>query len=71
MTDSVRMNTTASAAAGPMICANCHRGEQTNAMGWLKLGEMDTGGIRGGRTHRDAHTERDTRLPKFGALVRR
>jgi hypothetical protein len=32
---------------------------------------MDTGGIRGGRTHRDAHIERDTRLPKFGALVRR
>jgi hypothetical protein len=45
MTDSVRMNTTASAVAGPMICANCRRGEQTNTMGWLKLGEMDTGGI--------------------------
>ena len=38
------METPASAAAGPTVGANCYRGEQTDAIGWLKLGPMDTGG---------------------------
>ena len=28
---------------------SCRRGEQTDAMGWLELGPMDAGGIRGGK----------------------
>ena len=44
MTDPVRMNTPASTAAGPTVGANCRRGEQTDAIGWLKLGPMDAVG---------------------------
>ena len=55
--DPVRMNTPAGAAAGPTVGANCRRGVTTDAMGWLNLGPMDTGGIRGGVVHRKAHTE--------------
>ena len=35
----------ASAAAGPTVGANCRRGEQTDAMGRLKLGPMDASGF--------------------------
>ena len=41
MTDPVRMNTPASAAGGPTVGTNYRRGEQTDAMGRLKLGPMD------------------------------
>ena len=38
------METPASAAAGPMVGSNYRRGEQTDAIGWLKLGPIDAGG---------------------------
>ena len=40
----VRMETLASAAAGPTVGANYHHGEQTDAIGWLKLEPMDADG---------------------------
>ena len=71
--DPVRMNTPASAAAGPTVGANCRRGETTDAMGRLKLGPMDAGDTGEGLcvgTHTQTHTHAHD-LPRFGALVRR
>src|SRR5664279_3856918 len=60
MMDPVRMKTPASAAAGPTVGANCRGGVTADAIGWLELGPMDAGGIRGGiapvsYTHLRAH----------------
>ena len=44
MREPVRLKIPASAAVGPTVDANCRRGEQTDAMGWLMLGPMDTVG---------------------------
>ena len=44
MKEPVRMNTPASAAAGPTVGANYRRGELIDAMGWLELGPMDAVG---------------------------
>ena len=44
------MNTPAGAAASPTVDANCRRVDKTDAMGWLELGPMDSGGSgEGGR----------------------
>jgi hypothetical protein len=50
MMDPGRMKTPASTTASPTVGANYHRGEHTDAMGWLEFWPTDTGGIRGGRT---------------------
>jgi hypothetical protein len=47
--DPVRMDAPAGVAASPMVGANCHRGEQTYAMGRLKLGLMYANGSGGGK----------------------
>ena len=71
--DPDRMNTPASAAAGPTVGANCRRGETTDAIGRLMLGPMDPGdtgeGLCVGK-HTDTHTHTHD-LPRFRALVRR
>jgi hypothetical protein len=59
MTDPVRMKTPASAAAGPMVGANCRGGVTAVAMGRLKAGMMDTGGSGEGRCSKD-HTWKNT-----------
>jgi hypothetical protein len=54
-----------------VLLSSCHRGEQTYAMGWLKIGPMEDGRFRGGG-HTDKHAQKETQgLPRFGALVRR
>jgi hypothetical protein len=62
-TDPVRMNTLASVAAGPMVGAKCHLGEQTYAMGRLELGPNGTRGFRGVK-----HTEEHDRKERHNYL---
>jgi len=53
--DPVRMKTPAGAAASPTVGANYRRVDEKDAMGWLKLGPMDSGGSgEGGRA--EEHT---------------
>ena len=73
MKDPVRMKTPASAAAGPTVGANSRGGVTADAIGWLEIGPMDSGGTGEGlyvgiRTQR---TQTHTVLPRFRALVRR
>jgi hypothetical protein len=65
MTDPVRIKTPASAAAGPMVGANCHGGVTAVAMGRLKLGPMDAGGSGRGigvveTVHKETHKQHNT-----------
>ena len=60
--DPVRMNTPASAAAGPTVGANCRRGEQTYAMGRLMLGPNGRWRHRGGIMRRITHKHTHTRF---------
>ena len=49
------MKTPADAARGPTVGANCRGVDETDAMGWLKLGPMDSGGSgEGGRAEEHA-----------------
>ena len=46
--DPVRKKTPASAAASPMVGANCLGGITAYAMGWLKVGDDGRWKLRGG-----------------------
>jgi hypothetical protein len=49
----------------------CRRGETTYAMGWLKWGPNQMLEDSGEGNELMSTTERNTDLPRFGALVRR
>ena len=69
----VRMETPASAAAGPTVGANCRGGVTADAIGWLMLGPMDAGGTGEGarKSEHIQNADEHKDLPRFRALVRR